>query len=65
MHNPSQEENQNHIINTKKQERLMEKKEMYVAPEVEVLEVAVEKGFEGSTIEDPDFGDDGTGGVDF
>ena len=43
----------------------MEKKEMYVAPEVEVLEVAVEKGFEGSTIEDPDFGDDGTGGVDF
>ena len=26
----------------------MEKKEMYVAPEVEVLEVAVEKGFEGS-----------------
>ena len=26
----------------------MEKKEMYVAPEVEVLEVAVEKGFQGS-----------------
>ena len=26
----------------------MEKKEMYVAPEVEVLEVAVEKGFAGS-----------------
>ena len=26
----------------------MEKKEMYVAPEVEVLEVVVEKGFEGS-----------------
>ena len=26
----------------------MEKKEMYVAPEVEILEVAVEKGFEGS-----------------
>ena len=28
----------------------MEKKEMYVAPEVEILEVAVEKGFEGSDI---------------
>ena len=26
----------------------MEKKEMYVAPEVEVLEVAVEKGFAAS-----------------
>ena len=26
----------------------MEKKEMYVDPEVEVLEVVVEKGFEGS-----------------
>ena len=26
----------------------MEKKEMYLAPEVEVLEVMVEKGFEGS-----------------
>ena len=26
----------------------MEKKEMYVAPEVEVLEVAVEKGFQAS-----------------
>ena len=37
----------------------MEKKEMYVAPEVEVLEVAVEKGFAGS---DPTFGDDGTSG---
>ena len=42
----------------------MEKKEMYVAPEVEVLEVAVEKGFAGSVVEGPDFGDDGTGGVD-
>ena len=31
----------------------MEKKEMYVAPEVEVLEIAVEKGFAGS---DPSFG---------
>ena len=26
----------------------MEKKEMYVAPEVEVLEVSVERGFAGS-----------------
>ena len=41
----------------------MEKKEMYVAPEVEILEVSVEKGFEGS-IEGPSFGDNGTGGVD-
>ena len=32
----------------------MEKKEMYVAPEVEVLEVAVEKGFEGS-LDEPGF----------
>ena len=30
----------------------METKEMYVAPEVEILEVAVEKGFEGS-VENP------------
>ena len=30
----------------------MEKKEMYVAPEVEILEVSVEKGFEGSN-DDP------------
>ena len=28
----------------------MEKKEMYVAPEIEVLEVAVEKGFAGSDV---------------
>ena len=34
----------------------MEKKELYVAPEVEVLEVAVEKGFEGSIT--PPKGDD-------
>ena len=34
----------------------MEKKEMYVAPEVEILEVAVEKGFQAS-IEDPDIQD--------
>ncbi len=26
----------------------MEKKEMYVAPEVEVLEVSIEKGFQAS-----------------
>ena len=35
----------------------MEKKEMYVAPEVEILEVAVEKGFAASpttTIPDDD-----------
>ncbi len=45
----------------------MEKKEMYVAPEVEILEVSVEKGFEGSTENpnDPSFGDDGTGGFPF
>ena len=38
----------------------MEKKEMYVAPEVEILEVAVEKGFAATG------GDDkpGNGGVD-
>ena len=34
----------------------MEKKEMYVAPEVEILEVAVEKGFAGS------LGEGGSGG---
>ena len=33
----------------------MEKKEMYVAPEVEILEVSVEKGFEGSNTGDFDF----------
>ena len=31
----------------------MEKKEMYLAPEVEILEVEVEKGFVAS-IEEPD-----------
>ena len=36
----------------------------YVAPELEVLEVMVEKGFEGS-VSGPAFGEDGTGGVDF
>ena len=30
----------------------MEKKEMYVAPEVEIIEVSVEKGFAGSQTED-------------
>ena len=35
----------------------------YVAPELEVLEVIVEKGFEGS-VSGPGFGDDGSGGVD-
>ena len=40
----------------------MEKKEMYVAPEVEILEVAVEKGFAGS---DPSFGNDCTGCAPF
>ena len=39
----------------------MEKKEMYVAPEVEVLEVAVEKGFAGSDPTDSD-GDCNSGG---
>ena len=34
----------------------MEMKEMYVAPEVEVLEVSVEKGFAGS-IDGPNTGD--------
>ena len=28
----------------------MEKKEMYLAPEVEILEVEVEKGFAGSDV---------------
>ena len=44
----------------------MEKKEMYVAPEVEILEVAVEKGFEGSaTTSIPDDPDNwGGGGMD-
>ena len=30
----------------------MEKKEMYVAPEVEILEVQVEKGFAASPVDD-------------
>ena len=32
----------------KNKRRIMEKKEMYLAPEVEILEVEVEKGFAGS-----------------
>ena len=33
----------------------MEKKEMYVAPEVEIINVSVEKGFQGSfTPEQPE-----------
>ena len=36
----------------------MEKQEKYLAPEVEVLEVMVEKGFAGSELVDaPDHGD--------
>ena len=41
----------------------MEKKEMYLAPEVEILEVEVEKGFAGST-NDPTITYD-TGGFPF
>ena len=37
----------------------MEKKEMYLAPEVEVLEVEVEKGFAGSDVVNPPSGGDG------
>ena len=41
----------------------MEKKEMYVAPEVEILEVSVEKGFAASpTTTIPDDGEWGGGG---
>ena len=35
----------------------MEKKEMYLAPEIEVLEVEVEKGFAGSVPGDLEDGD--------
>ena len=39
----------------------MEKKEMYVAPEVEVLEVAVERGFAASPqVPDMEEGDSGS-----
>ena len=44
----------------------MEKKEMYVAPEVEIINVSVEKGFQSSSTttipNDPD--DWGGGGLD-
>ena len=48
-------------INSKKQLTIMEMN--YVAPELEVLEVMVEKGFEGS-VAGPGFENDGTGGVE-
>ena len=50
----------------KNKRRIMEKKEMYLAPEVEILEVMVEKGYAGSIIEDGggvDTGDDDWGGA--
>ena len=37
----------------------------YVAPELELLEVMVEKGFECTTIEGPGFSNNGEGGVEF
>ncbi len=42
----------------------MEMENLYLAPEVDVIEVAVECGFNGSIVDGPEFGDDGTGGVD-
>ena len=43
----------------------MEMEKFYVAPEVEVLEVEVERGFEGSLSEDNNFGIGvGGGGID-
>ena len=43
----------------------MEKKEMYVAPEVEIINVSVEKGFQSSsTTTIPDDGEWGGGGRD-
>ena len=36
----------------------MEKKELYVAPEVEIIEVSVEKGFAGSELVNPPSGGD-------
>ena len=38
--------------------KIMEMEKFYVAPEVEILEVAVEKGFEGSMVTPPDVTDD-------
>ena len=40
----------------------MEMEKFYVAPEVEVLEVMVEKGFEGSTVPGGSVEDDTWGG---
>ena len=40
--------------------KIMEMEKFYVAPEVEVLEVAVEKGFEGSA-QIPDMGEGDSG----
>ena len=37
----------------------MEKKEMYLAPEVEILEVAVEQGFAGSVVNPPSGDEEG------
>ena len=37
----------------------MEMENLYLAPEVEVLEVAVEKGFEGSVVNPPAGSDEG------
>ena len=44
-------------IKLKNKRRIMEKKEMYLAPEIEVLEVEVEKGFAGSVPGDLEDGD--------
>jgi len=41
----------------------MRMNEIYEAPELEVLNVMVEKGFEGSVVDGPEFGG-GDGGVD-
>ena len=38
----------------------MEMEKFYVAPEVEVLEVAIEKGFAGSSLKGPGLGEDDT-----
>ena len=40
----------------------MEMEKFYVAPEVEVLEVKVEKGFAGSDFNNPDIDDPTIGG---
>ena len=58
-----QEKNNYYITNNKLTLMKMEKEMKYEAPEVEVLEVAIEAGFAGS-VTGPDFPDNGTGGVD-